>query len=119
MADAADYVVVESALPEVIRTYQAAHDAHDNAAALATFAADATVVDDGNEYAGHDAIGGWLARTASEFTYTRAFLEASSLGSGGWLVVNRLEGNFPGNVVDLRYEFHVTDGLIVRLVIAP
>ena len=59
------------------------------------------------------------ARTASEFTYTRAFLEASSLGSGGWLVVNRLEGNFPGNVVDLRYEFHVTDGLIVRLVIAP
>jgi len=35
------------------------------------------------------------------------------------LVTNRLEGNFPGNVVDLRYEFVLTGDLISRLVIAP
>jgi hypothetical protein len=36
-----------------------------------------------------------------------------------WLIRNRLEGNFPGNVVDLRYRFELAGDLITALVIAP
>jgi len=36
-----------------------------------------------------------------------------------WLVRNRLEGNFPGGVVDLGYRFVLVEGLIADLVIAP
>jgi hypothetical protein len=32
---------------------------------------------------------------------------------------NRLEGNFPGNVVDLRYEFTLAGDRISALTIAP
>ena len=34
-------------------------------------------------------------------------------------MVNHLEGDFPGGVVNLRYQFTVVDDLITELVIAP
>jgi len=34
-------------------------------------------------------------------------------------VVNHLEGDFPGGVVDLRYQFALKGDLIAELVIAP
>ena len=48
-------------LPEVVSTYQDTHDRHDTDAALATFAADAHVTDDGHDYRGRDEIRGWLS----------------------------------------------------------
>jgi ketosteroid isomerase-like protein len=104
---------------EVIRRYLAAHDRRDTDAALATFTPDATVVDDGHEYVGSDEIRHWLANASTEFTYTRTFVDAEVVDADTWLVTNRLEGNFPGNVVDLRYRFALTGDLISQLVIAP
>ena len=92
-------------LPDVIGRYQAAHDRRDTAAALSTFTPDARVFDDGREYLGTDAIREWLSTAASEFTFTRTLISASAEGDDAWLVVNHLEGNFPGGVVDLRYQF--------------
>jgi hypothetical protein len=40
-------------------------------------------------------------------------------GSDTWLVRNRLDGNFPGGTVDLRYEFTLHRDHISRLSIAP
>jgi len=107
------------ALPEVIARYQAAQDRHDTAVALSAFAADAMVADDGREYHGADEIGQWLATAATEYTFTRTLVSAEPVGPDGWLVVNHLEGNFPGGVVDLRYQFVVTRDKISELVIAP
>jgi len=108
-----------SELAEVIARYQSAHDRRDTDAALATFAPDAVVTDDGNTYRGHTAIRDWLARASVEFTYTRTLTNASSLDTSTWLVTNHLEGDFPGGVVDLRYRFVLEDGFIVELEIAP
>ena len=36
-----------------------------------------------------------------------------------WVATNRLEGDFPGGVVDLRYRFAMDGDLIAELVIAP
>jgi len=102
-----------------VRRYQDAHDRRDTAAALSAFAPDARVADDGHEYQGVDEIRDWLDHAASEYTFTRSLVSAESTSADTWLVVNHLEGNFPGGVVDLRYRFVVVGDLISELVIAP
>ena len=82
-------------LPDIIVRYLEAHDRHDTDAALSTFAPDATVADDGHEYADSDAIRHWLAETSTRFTYTRTLVETEALGAGRWQVTNHLEGDFP------------------------
>jgi ketosteroid isomerase-like protein len=106
-------------LPDVIERYQHAHDRGDVSAALATFASDARVVDDGRTSIGHDQIAAWLAETASAFTYTRTLLAADATEPGTWLVSNRLDGDFPGGTVELRYRFTLADDRIAELLIAP
>ena len=109
----------EADLPETIGRYFRAHDRRDTEAALATFAPDAVVIDDGREYASPDEIRDWLGHASTQFTYTRTFAGAEAVGPDTWLVTNRLEGNFPGGIVDLRYEFRMAGDLIAQLVIAP
>jgi hypothetical protein len=106
-------------IPSVIAEYQAAHDRHDIAVALATFTEDAVVRDEDQDWAGVDQIRQWLVKTSTEYTFTRTLLGVEPTGIDSWLVRNRLEGNFPGGVVDLRYEFKLDGELIARLAIAP
>jgi hypothetical protein len=106
-------------VPEVVRGYLAAHDRRDTDAALASFTADARVLDDGHEYVGRDEIRHWIAEVSTEFTYTRTFVNATATDTNSWEVVNHLEGNFPGGVVDLRYRFVLRGDLISQLTVAP
>lgn len=106
-------------VPPAIEIYQSAHDRRDVATALAQFAATATIVDDGDTYDGVDGVETFLRTAASEYTYTRTLVAATETAADCWLVTNHLEGDFPGGQVDLAYEFHLADGLITRLVIAP
>ena len=75
--------------------------------------------DDGKEFHGTDEIRTWLTTTASEYTFTRTLVSADAVDDETWVVVNHLEGNFPGAVVDLRYKFTLSDDRISELVIAP
>lgn len=108
-----------NALPESVRTYLTAHAAGDDAAALATFTADAVVTDEGHDHAGRDEINTWLTNSASEYTYTTEFTSATTSGDGTVHVVQHLEGNFPGGVADLHFRFTLVGVLISRLVIEP
>lgn len=110
---------MSSQLPQVIVTYQAAHDRHDVEAALGTFTADAKVHDEDQDWIGTDQIRRWLIKTSTEYTFTRTLVDVESPGPDSWLVRNRLEGNFPGGVVTLRYEFVLDGENISRLSIAP
>jgi ketosteroid isomerase-like protein len=109
----------DASLPETVKRYQDAHDRHDTDIALSAFAPDAAVFDDGKEFHGTDEIRTWLTTAASEYTFTRTLVSAEPVDDDTWLVVNHLEGNFPGGIVDLRYRFALRDGLIAELVIAP
>jgi SnoaL-like domain len=109
----------DTPLPDTVTRYQDAHDRHDTDVALSAFAPDAAVFDDGREFRGTDEIRTWLTTAASEYTFTRTLVSAEAVDDSTWLVVNHLEGNFPGGVVDLRYRFALTDDLISELVIAP
>ena len=106
-------------LPAVIETYQHAHDQRQTDKALAAFADDATVIDEGDSYAGTDRIRWWLENAASEFTFTRTLISVEDLGGGVHLVHNHLAGNFPGGEADLGYRFQLRNGLIAHLEIAP
>jgi hypothetical protein len=103
----------------VIRRYFEAHDHHDTDTALSAFAADARVFDDGREYLGTAAIRDWLAGASTKFSYTRTLLDARAEGTDRWVIRNRLEGDFPGGIVDLRYQFRLVDGLISDLAVEP
>jgi len=68
---------------------------------------------------GIDEIRTWLTTTASEYTFTRTLVRADAVDDETWVVVNHLEGYFPGDVVDLRYKFTLGGDRISELVIAP
>ena len=119
MNDAARLGHGDLELPEVITRYQEAHDRRHTAAALSVFAPDAMVVDENREYRGSDEIRHWLQTAAGEFTYTRTCVSAEAPATDTWLVLNHLEGDFPGGVVDLCYKFVLTPDLIAELIIAP
>ena len=106
-------------LPTLITTYLRAHQARDLDPAVAAYRPDATVTDEGRTYHGHDEIRAWLARSASEFTYTIEMTGASKLDDDHYDVTHHLEGNFPGGKVDLHFRFALRDGAIAELAIEP
>jgi ketosteroid isomerase-like protein len=104
-------------LPEIITSYLRAHSARDLDVAVSSYAPDATVTDEGRTYRGPDEIRAWLSRSASEYTYTIAMTGAAKVGEDDYDVIQHLEGDFPGGVVDLHFRFALRDGAIARLVI--
>lgn len=106
-------------LPGVVTEYLTAHRERDAGTAITAFTHDATVTDDGETYTGAAAIESWLNRSASEYTYTTVLTGVHSIDASHYTAVHRLEGDFPGGVVDLRYQFMLRDGRIQRLVIEP
>jgi hypothetical protein len=46
-------------------------------------------------------------------------VSAQAVDANTWLVVNHLEGDFPGGVVDLRYRFELSSDRICSLSIVP
>ncbi len=105
-------------LPEVIDAYFKA-DKKGNAQAISEcFTQDAVVVDEGNTYAGRDAIRQWMANASTQYTYTVEPF-ALSQEDGRTLVTSHLVGNFPGSPVDLRYLFVLDGDKIAELEIVP
>jgi SnoaL-like domain len=119
MDEGASPTSTEPDVPAVIDRYLLAHDRRDTDGALSTFAPNATVVDDGQRYVGPDRIREWLANVSTEFSYIRTLTGADGVDADTWLVTNRLEGDFPGGVVDLGYRFRLTGDAIAELLIAP
>jgi hypothetical protein len=81
----------------------------------ALFTENAVVTDEGHTHRGTEEIRIWIRNTIHLFSTTLTFLggrEVDEMVGASY----RLEGNFPGGVVDLEYQFHLNDdGQIVRL----
>lgn len=105
-------------LPAVVVRYLDAQGG-DRRSAIDVFAPDARVTDEGIRYDGPDAIRGWLGTVATAYTYTTTLTGQQHVGEDRWIVIARLEGDFPGGVADLRYRFTVHGDRISELVIAP
>jgi ketosteroid isomerase-like protein len=106
-------------LPASIRSFLTAHVARDADTAVRTFTPDAVVTDEGHTFRGTEEILGFLRHSGSEFSYTTEVTAAQRVDDEHWVVVNHLEGDFPGGVVDLAYRFTLAADRISELVIAP
>lgn len=105
-------------LPPAIREYLAAHEARDADTALRAFTPTALVVDNGTTYRGSEELRGFLSKAGAQFTYISTLVAAEHSDQVHWVVTKRLEGDFPGGVVVLRYSFTLDRDLISELVIA-
>jgi ketosteroid isomerase-like protein len=105
--------------PDVISTYFGAAERDDLDALMACFTDDALVTDERKTWRGHAAIRDWRENTATVYQYTLELLGIEAVDNRTYAVRTRLEGNFPGGVVELVYRFSLRDGLISALHIAP
>ncbi|WP_334164090.1 nuclear transport factor 2 family protein [Phenylobacterium sp.] len=105
-------------LPKAIAEYFEADKERTAEAVTGCFTEDAVVRDEGDTYAGRDAIGQWKADVSRKFTYAVEPLSIASEG-GRTVVTSRLVGDFPGSPVDLRYFFVLKGGKIAALEIIP
>jgi uncharacterized protein (TIGR02246 family) len=110
---------MSTAIPDVISRYFAAQSARDFDTLVTLFADDGVVVDEGQTRRGRNEIRAWRENVASVYEYTTDVVELTATGNGQYAARVRLEGNFPGGTVDLRYRFTIDDDTISRLEIAP
>lgn len=110
---------MHTSAPAVIQRYFEAQSARDFDALIALFADDAVVIDEGQTRRGAHEIRAWRQDTVSAYEYTTDVRGLESVSDGTYVARVRLEGNFPGGTVDLRYRFSVDGDLIRRLEIAP
>jgi ketosteroid isomerase-like protein len=102
--------------PQVIATYLKAADERDAETLVSCFTPDATVLDEGRTYRGHDEIRRWRTEgPAAQFDYTTAITASDHDGPAGYRVETHVEGNFPGGAADLRYHFVLAGGAITEL----
>lgn len=104
-------------LPVPVIAYLDARDDHRHADAAATFTPDATVIDDGKTYRGIEAITAWIHSSSTDYTYTSTRIGQHGADGNHADVQVRLDGNFPGGTVILRYHFDLDAGRIGRLAI--
>ncbi|GAB7044202.1 MULTISPECIES: nuclear transport factor 2 family protein [Catenuloplanes] len=111
--------MTRSTLPPLLEKHFRAGDDHDWETLAACFHEESVVVDDSRLHVGRAAIRAWREEAAGAFTYTATLTHAEPVGRTGHHVVVHLEGDFPGGVIDLHYQFTLADGLIRSLTIAP
>jgi SnoaL-like domain len=100
-------------MPHTVSAYFAA-DARDGAAVSECFTDDATVRDEGKTYVGRDAIRDWKAASSRKFQYSVVPFGIETT-NGQLVVTAKVEGNFPGSPVDLRYFFAIDGDKIASL----
>ncbi len=101
-------------LPAPLLAYFLAINRHDIDAMLMPFAAEASVLDEGEEHGGHVAIRAWLVETTRKYCVTIEPQEAEEL-NGRTIVSGLVSGNFPGSPATLRYGFTLSSDGIGRL----
>ena len=78
------------------------------------FADDAVVRDEGGEYRGRDAIRGWAEEVRRKYHF-HAEVIAVREAADRTIVTAHLTGDFPGNPVDLRYQFKLAGSRMMAL----
>jgi uncharacterized protein (TIGR02246 family) len=103
------------ATPGVITRYFSAQAARNWDAMVALFTDDAVVVDEGQTRRGSSEIRAWRENVASAYEYTTEVKNVQPFGGEQYVARVRLDGNFPGGTVDLRYQFDIDGDRIQRL----
>ena|SRR5580765_379422 len=102
-------------LPSILQRYFDAQNRHDIDAMVACFAPDSTVLDEGREFIGTEAIRSWMEVTSGKYRIAIRPLETSREGDRT-TVVALVSGTFDGSPTNLTYRFGIAvDGPIRSL----
>jgi hypothetical protein len=101
--------------PEVISRYLRSADDGDFAALAACFTPNGYVIDEGVKRQGHDGIIAWREEIAAKWTFRTTVLRGEPHGDRNFLVMTRIEGDFPGGAADLTYNFELDGNSIAAL----
>lgn len=105
-------------LPKPVAAYFRAEQEKNAEAVSRCFTADALVTDEGHTYHGVSEIQAWIAESFSKFDFTNHPFAVEEK-EGKILVTSRLEGNFPGSPIDLKFIFQLSDDKITTLETTP
>lgn len=105
-------------LPSTIHRYFETETTNDTDSLSDLFSVEAVVIDEQKTYQGRDAIKAWKLEAKATTSYQVTPLEAAKAGEQ-YVVTGRVEGNFPGSPVRLRYFFTLRDDQIAALEIKP
>jgi SnoaL-like protein len=105
--------------PNPVKRYFEADAERNIDAIVDLFAGDATVIDEGQTRRGIDEIREWQTGPASQYEYRVTITGEERLADDRYRVVARLEGNFPGGMASLNFDFGLDGELIRSLEIAP
>lgn len=104
-------------LPEPIAAYFDA-DKRDGEAIARCFTTRAIVKDEGQTFSGPAAIEAWKTAARAKYSHVSEPF-AMEQKDGRYIVMTRLNGNFRGSPIDLRFVFRLERGKIAFLEIAP
>lgn len=106
-------------LPAAVHGFVDGWQGRDAEKVAALFTEDATASDQGETFRGLDEIRGWIDGSIDLFTTTLTFLGAREVDEMVGASY-RLEGDFPGGVAELEYQFRLDDnGRITQLDFGP
>jgi hypothetical protein len=105
-------------LARPIADYLAHSNTPDAERAAATFAEDASVLDEGHEHRGRAAIHAWKNDVLQKY-HPKVEVLGAEEREGRTIVTGRVSGDFPGSPVTLRYAFTLRGDAISRLEIVP
>lgn len=100
-----------SPMPAPVSAYFAAANAHDADRIAACFAENAVVHDERGDIVGREAIRAWADATGRKYRHTAEIVSVEESG-GGTIVTARIEGDFPGSPIHLRFSFNLANGAI-------
>lgn len=101
-------------LPQPITTYIEATNARNTDALLTTFAADAYVRDEGQEYHGTEEIRQWKTMSEEKYQFTLKVIDAVKEGNEN-VVTMQVSGNFDGSPIQLHFQFTLKGNKIAAL----
>ena len=104
-------------LPSSIQAYFDADKSNNGEALIRTFAPDAVVNDEGQSYAGPQAIDAWWRAAKAKYQHVIEPLEISEKDNGAE-VRARVTGQFPGSPATLTFAFRLKNGQITGLEIS-
>lgn len=104
--------------PAVIDRFLAAEENDEFEAFASCFVPEGIVLDEGKTYIGRVAIADWRRRAATDGpAFTAEVTAKSALGPEAFRVVQHLEGDFPGGVADLDFNFALKGDQIAALMV--
>jgi uncharacterized protein (TIGR02246 family) len=103
--------------PPVIDRFLQAEQDGDFDAFAACFLPEGVVLDEGRTHIGRAAIAAWRQAAADGPAFTAEVTAKQRLGRDAYRVVQHVEGDFPGAIADLDFNFAIKDTHIAALMI--